>query len=105
MLVVDSQAMIGLLRHPLRREILKYLIEKDEPLSPDQVSRNLGERLNSVSYHVRVLRGAGALILFDEHPVRGSMQHFYVHDEAVTGVPWVREALGLPELPESGGEA
>jgi DNA-binding transcriptional ArsR family regulator len=102
--VVDPPTMIGLLGHPLRREILKHFVDKNEQLSPNQVSKELGEPLNSVGYHVKVLRDAGALILVDEQPVRGSTQHFYIHSDLVTRQPWVREALGLPPLPKESGD-
>jgi predicted transcriptional regulator len=99
MIVADAQEALIMLGHPLRREILKQFVEQAEPLSPDRVAKELGERLSNVSYHVRVLADAGALMLIDEHPAHGSVQHFYVHNEAVTGQSWVREALGLPKLP------
>jgi DNA-binding transcriptional ArsR family regulator len=94
--VADDQGIIGALHHPLRRRILKHTVEKGEPVSPDQVAKELGERLNNVSYHVCVLRDSGALMLVDRKPVRGSVQHYYVHNQTVTAVAWVREALGLP---------
>jgi hypothetical protein len=94
--VIEDQAIINVLRHPLRREILKRVVERDRPLSPVLIARDLEKSLNNISYHVRVLRFAGALVLVDEQPARGSMEHFYVHEKAMTELPWVREALGLP---------
>ena len=104
LLVVDTQAILGLLQHPLRQEILRLFVEADEPLSPDRVSKELGERLNNVSYHVLVLAKAGALTLIEEQPVGGALRHFYVAGEAVTGERWVREALGLPERRDESGD-
>jgi DNA-binding transcriptional ArsR family regulator len=103
MLVVDPEIILGLLRHPLRREILKRYIERDERLSPRQLSRELGERLNNVSYHIRVLREADVLILVDKRSVGPAMQHYYIANESLTELPWLPEALKLPKKPENGG--
>ena len=91
-----EQAALAAVRHPLRREILRYLVEKGEPLSPDRVARGIGRRLNSVTYHLRVLKSVGAVIVVDRPSLQGRAQHHYTHSEAVTGVGWVREVLGLP---------
>lgn len=103
MLVANPEVIIRLLRHPLRREILKHYIEKDEPLSPRQVARELRERLDNLGYHIRKLHTARALLLVDEQPVRGAKQHFYVHHRTLTDQPRVRRALELPNLSEEPG--
>ncbi len=90
--------MISALENPLRREILKHIVEIAEPVSPDRVSRDLQRGLSNVGYHVRVLRDAGALLLVDKQPVRGSKQHYYMHNATVTGETWVREVLDMPPL-------
>jgi DNA-binding transcriptional ArsR family regulator len=106
--VADPQADadLALIKHPLRRKTLVLFVERTgEPLTPDGVSKELSVPLNNVSYHIRVLADAGALILLDERPVGGSLQHFYVvNDDKVTRVPWMRGALGLPPLPEEGDD-
>src|SRR5882757_7941262 len=72
----DDNELLIALRHPLRRQILRAMVEQD-PISPRQISDELHEPLSNVSYHVRVLADCGAVTLVDTTPVRGSMQHFY----------------------------
>jgi DNA-binding transcriptional ArsR family regulator len=98
----DDNELLVALRHPLRREILRTMIEKD-PISPRQISDVLKEPLSNVSYHVRVLAECGAVTLVDMTPVRGSMQHFY---SPTIDEPWALAVLGLSENGESkeGGE-
>jgi DNA-binding transcriptional ArsR family regulator len=99
--VIDDQAILSSLGHPLRRKILRRSLQSAEAISPDQLANELGERLNDVSYHVRVLKDAGALKLVDTQPVRGVVRHCYRADKGVAELPWVREALGLG--PSGGG--
>jgi DNA-binding transcriptional ArsR family regulator len=98
----DDNELLIALRHPLRRQILRAMVEQD-PISPRQISNELREPLSNVSYHVRVLADCGVVTLVDTTPVRGSMQHFYSPriDE-----PWALAVLGLSENGESteGGE-
>ena len=90
------------LRHPLRRQILRAMVESN-PISPRQVSDVLHEPLSNVSYHVRVLAECGAVALVDTTPVRGSMQHFY---SPTIDEPWALAVLGFSEddEPTEGGE-
>lgn len=98
----DDNELLVALRHPLRRQILRAMVEND-PISPRQISDVLKEPLSNVSYHVRVLAECGAVVLVDMTPVRGSMQHFY---SATIKEPWALTVLGLSEdgEPKEGGE-
>jgi DNA-binding transcriptional ArsR family regulator len=98
----DDNELLIALRHPLRRQILRAMVEND-PISPRQVSDALREPLSNVSYHVRVLAECGAISLVDTTPVRGSMQHFY---SPTIDEPWALAVLGLSENgePKEGGE-
>jgi DNA-binding transcriptional ArsR family regulator len=87
----DEGELIGALRHPLRRKILRTLANEKE-LSPSQLSDLLDEPLSNVSYHVRILAKSGAVKLVDTQPVRGSIQHFYA---MTIDEPWVLAALGM----------
>lgn len=93
---MNEDAIFGALRHPLRRAILKRVIQKGEPVSPTSLAKELEVSLNRLSYHVRKLDKVGALILVDTQPVRGTTRHYYSHDTTVIGTIWVREVLGLP---------
>jgi DNA-binding transcriptional ArsR family regulator len=98
----DDNELLIALRHPLRRQILRSMVEHD-PISPRQISNQLREPLSNVSYHVRVLADCGAVTLVDTTPVRGSMQHFY---SPSIDEPWALAVLGFSENGEStpGGE-
>ncbi len=98
----DDNELLIALRHPLRRQILRAMVERD-PISPRQISDLLKEPLSNVSYHVRVLADCGAAALVDTMPVRGSMQHFY---SPTIDEPWALAVLGLSEggEPTAGGE-
>lgn len=45
--------------------------------SPAEISKELRWPLNQVSYHVRVLRDCGLIVLDHKEQVRGAMEHFY----------------------------
>jgi DNA-binding transcriptional ArsR family regulator len=97
----DNDLLIAL-RHPLRRQILRAMVEND-PISPRQISDTLKEPLSNVSYHVRVLADCHVVSLVDMTPVRGSMQHFY---SPTIDEPWALAVLGISGNGESeeGGE-
>jgi DNA-binding transcriptional ArsR family regulator len=64
-----------LLRHPLREVVLlKYT---EGVTSPSAIAAALGEPLNVVSYHTRVLLDGGVLELVRTEPRRGAREHFY----------------------------
>jgi len=77
------------LSHPLRREILRLLAD-EEPRSPSELATSLGQPLPSVSYHVRVLAGRGAVRLVRTEPARGSKRHFYL---PTIEADWARSVL------------
>lgn len=93
----DDNHLLVALRHPLRRRILRAMLDQ-EAISPRQLSANLEQPLSNVSYHVRVLADCAAITLVRTQPVRGSMQHFYT---ASIEEPWARQVLGL----DGGGES
>jgi DNA-binding transcriptional ArsR family regulator len=63
------------LSHPLRQRLLEQL--SGRVASPVELARELGEPLNLVSYHVRVLEERGILELVRTRPRRGATEHFY----------------------------
>jgi DNA-binding transcriptional ArsR family regulator len=87
-----SEKLLVALRHPLRRQILRDMGDKDR-ISPRELSERLRQPLSNVSYHVRVLADCGAIALVDTAPVRGSMQHFYS--------PEIEEPWALQMIDES----
>lgn len=95
------ERLVKVLAHPVRRRILRTLHDAGEARSPRELSLALDAVLFNVSYHVRVLRDARALVLTDSLPVRGSMESFYA--SAVDGDRWLR--LFLDATRRQDGEA
>lgn len=89
-----DQAVMRALQHPLRRELLKLVIDRKE-ISPVEASKELDEILSNVSYHMTQLAKGGAVLLNGTDQNRGAIVHFYVPNPEVTSLPWVREVLGL----------
>ena len=95
----DDNDLLVALRHPLRRDILRTMVDK-EAISPREIATALDQPLSNVSYHVRVLADCAAVSLVNTKPVRGSMQHFYC---TAIEAPWAIQVLGLGE--RDGGAA
>jgi DNA-binding transcriptional ArsR family regulator len=90
-----NQALLDVLKHPLRRLLLKHYVEAAGMLSPKELAVQTRQPLSSVGYHVRKLAKAGAVVLASERQVRGAVQHFYRATPAVRETPWVLATLGL----------
>lgn len=61
--------------HPLRMQLLERLNER--VASPVELARELGESVQLVSYHVRLLRDLGFVELVRTTPRRGAVEHHY----------------------------
>jgi DNA-binding transcriptional ArsR family regulator len=97
----STQDLLVALGHPTRRRILREM-DGGPPASPREVTARLEDTLSNVSYHFRVLAGAGVLKLISTRPVRGSTEHFYgMSIEA----DWAKAVLDLDERAEADGEA
>jgi DNA-binding transcriptional ArsR family regulator len=95
-----NAGLVAALNHPTRRALLKLYLEKDVALSPKELADMTGEKLPTISYHVRVLADKKAIELAEEEPVRGSVAHFYRATELTKGTPWVLQSLDF-ESPKS----
>ena len=82
------------LGHPLRRRILRTMIDGKRETSPRQLSDRLAEPLSALSYHVRVLAECEAIELVRTAQVRGSTQHLY---RPKVRAHWARSALRATE--------
>jgi len=78
------------LAHPLRRRILRHLVEVADEVSPRELAEALNQPLSRLSYHVTVLAQCRAIELVGTAPVRGSTQHFY---RAAVDARWALIAL------------
>lgn len=90
-------ALLFVLQHPLRRQLLRLYVEEEGRLSPKELADFTKQHLSKVGYHVRVLAEQGAVRLIETQPRRGSVEHFYEATALVDEVPWGRAALGVGE--------
>jgi Helix-turn-helix domain len=76
--------------HPLRVQILIILNER--VASPNLLSQELGQSLNLVAYHVRVLEKYDCIELVDTKQRRGATEHFYraTRRQFLTDSEWSR---------------
>lgn len=88
-----DQRLVKALTHDLRVEILGILNERIA--SPKELSDELEEGLNQVSYHVKVLRDYECIELVKTEPRRGAVEHYYraTSRAFLTGRTW----LALPD--------
>jgi DNA-binding transcriptional ArsR family regulator len=74
----DWAALVSLVVHPMRVEIIETLRWTGEPLSASDLTRIFGiGTLSVVSYHVRELAKAGVLKEISTRQVRGARETFY----------------------------
>ena len=88
--------LLHVLRHPLRKQLLRLYVEEDGMLSPKELSVFTKGHVSNVGYHVRVLVDHGVVEIVAEQQRRGSVEHLYEATGLVDEVPWGRAALGLP---------
>jgi len=72
---ITETQLLKALAHPLRWRILAALNER--VASPVELSREFGEPIGNVSYHVRTLDQLGLLELVSTTPRRGAVEHHY----------------------------
>ncbi len=89
--------LLQVLRHPLRKQLLRLYVEEDGMLSPKELSVFTKRHVSNVGYHVRVLVDYEAVEIVAEQQRRGSVEHFYEATSLVDEVPWGRAALGIEE--------
>jgi len=87
------------LGHPMRRKILREMIDTGEEASPRELAAQLDEQLSALSYHVRVLAECKAVELVRTERIRGSTQHFY---RAIVKANWALSALEAGDEPPGG---
>ena len=84
------------LGHPMRRNILRRMLDGGGETSPRELATQLGEPLTALSYHVRVLAECDAVELTRTERIRGSTRHFY---RAVVKASWALAALEASKEP------
>jgi len=84
------------LGHPMRRRVLREMLDASEEISPRELAVTLSEQLSALSYHVRVLAECGAIELVRTERIRGSTQHFY---RPAVRADWALAALESDQEP------
>ena len=90
------------LGHPMRRLILREMLDRGGEVSPRELAAKLGEQLSALSYHVRVLAECRAIELVRTEQIRGSTQHFY---RPAVKAGWAITALEAGEKPPRRGDS
>jgi DNA-binding transcriptional ArsR family regulator len=72
-----------LISHPLRIQILAILYRGDA--SASEIATELGEPLEIVAYHVRLLHDAKALELVEERRVKGARERTFAIGDQLRG--------------------
>jgi DNA-binding transcriptional ArsR family regulator len=71
----DEGRLARAIGHPIRLRTLALLGQR--VMSPKCIAKELGEPLENVSYHVKVLRDLDCIELVRTEPRRGATEHFY----------------------------
>jgi DNA-binding transcriptional ArsR family regulator len=69
--------LIWAIAHPLRRRVLRTLVDSGEARSPMEMARSFDLPVSALAYHVKILLNLGAVELTDEQTARGAIEHFY----------------------------
>lgn len=72
---LSAADLLKVLSHPTRVKILTILTERTA--SPNEMKEEIGDTVQNVGYHVRVLRDYGMIEIVEELKKRGSVEHFY----------------------------
>lgn len=75
-----QDARIKAMSHPVRRKILKHIVEHG-PIAPVEIHHDLRIDMSKSSYHCRVLVELGCAEVVRTEPIRGSMKHWLIATE------------------------
>jgi DNA-binding transcriptional ArsR family regulator len=70
-----DQELVKALSHPIRVSILEAM--QSRVASPSELSKEMGESLGVISYHVNTLVECGCIELVHTKPRRGALEHFF----------------------------
>lgn len=89
---VPPGELLKLLRHPLRRRLVRLFLAHKEALSPAELAKTLGVSTPGLSYHIRCLADAGVIYLAWQNPA-GRQQRFYLLVPGSLDAPLVTSVL------------
>ncbi|HZE06042.1 MAG TPA: hypothetical protein VE127_12505 [Solirubrobacteraceae bacterium] len=84
-LALDWGALVALVVHPIKVEIVEAMDWIGRPLAASELKRVLDHRHSTpaISYHMNVLAKFGVLVRAEIQQVRGAWKHLYVLAPAV----------------------
>jgi DNA-binding transcriptional ArsR family regulator len=85
--------MILAISHPLRRRMLRVLVDADEPVSLDRLTREFELPIGTARYHANVLCGFGAAEPTRPDTDTGKDRGDYLYDATIEGDPEVEALL------------
>ncbi len=89
------------LGHPMRRRILREMLDSGSDFSPVELAAKLREDLSALSHHVRVLAECDAIELGRTEQIGGATKHFY---RFAVKADWALAALEADEEPQREGD-
>lgn len=70
-----TDEMLRAISHPLRLDIQCILFNR--VASPNEIAKELGEQIGTITHHIDVLKDEGIIKLVDSKQRRGATEHFY----------------------------
>jgi DNA-binding transcriptional ArsR family regulator len=109
-LVLRTPAHFKALGHPVRHRIVNVL--RQRPATLGQLASAMGLAKGTISFHVRVLREAGLVVLAGTRHVRGGTEQYLalvsrglrLHEDAGAGAGFLVQAALAEMLPAGGSE-
>jgi DNA-binding transcriptional ArsR family regulator len=89
--LLSGSEMIMAISHPLRRRMLRVLVDAGEPVSLDRLTREFDLPIGTTRYHANVLCGFGAAE--PTRPDTGGDHNEYLYDATIEGDPEVEALL------------
>lgn len=68
---------LPVLKHVMRRQLLRCLIESEDLRTPESLADQMSKNISTVSYHARVLGDARLAKQTSHKPKRGPIEYFY----------------------------
>lgn len=90
---LDTDQLIAALSVEVRRRA--WTLIGQGATSPKEIAHAIGLPLPNTSYHVKILRDAGLIVLDRTEPRRGALEHFYRHAPEL--VPYARRLIRLAD--------
>lgn len=89
--LLSGSEMILAVSHPLRRRMLRVLVDADEPVSLDRLTQEFDLPVGTARYHANVLCGFGAAE--PTRPDTNDDRAEYLYDATIDGNPEVETLL------------